>query len=188
MPRASAMYPTACAGENSCIFDCCEPDGVQRESDPFSLSLGRRFGGRVICGEILRRRKKLQLERGPPLEPGVKRDQRVRVCFGKSGQVGIRPGTRSNARLCHELAPSGLDKVRLSCEDQPPIGTQLFERLPRLADSPRSAAHYAGIRLQTKEAFELSGRRQRKRPVARQTRSARAGGGYGPQRRVRSIR
>ncbi len=85
-------------------------------------------------------------------EPGVKRDQRVRVCFGKSSQVRIRPGTRSNAGLGHELAPSGLDTVRLGCEDQPTIGTQLREGLPCLDDSPRNSSHYIGIRQQTKQA------------------------------------
>ena len=93
-----------------------------------------------VAREPLRGRKKRQFERGQPLEPGVKRDQRVRVCFGKSGQVGIRPGTRPNASLGHELAPSGLDTVRLSCEDQPPIGAT---RIMLRGDRPPNAVHVA---------------------------------------------
>jgi hypothetical protein len=106
----------------------------------------------MIALGVLRGRKKRQFERGPPPESSVKGGQRVRVSFGKSGQVGIRPGTRSNAGLGHELAPGGIDTVRLGRVDQPPIGTQLLEGLPCLEDSPRSSSHYFGIRQQTKQA------------------------------------
>ena len=42
-------------------------------------------------------------------------------------------------------------RIRLGCEDQPPIGTQLREGLPCLDDGPRSSSHYIGIRQQTKQ-------------------------------------
>jgi len=74
------------------------------------------------------------------------------VCFGKGSQIGIRPGTRANASLGHELAPAGLDMVGPACEDQPAIGAQLGERIPGLEDSPRSPSHYMGIRQQPKQA------------------------------------
>jgi hypothetical protein len=99
----------------------------------------------------LSRERSVSLSAGHRLEAGVK-NQRVRVGFGKSGQVGIRPGARSNARLGHELAPSGHDTVGLGCEDQPPIGRQLFECFPMPEDSPRNSSHYVGIRQQTKQA------------------------------------
>ena len=95
--------------------------------------------GQVVASfaaDVPRGRKKCQFEGGPPLEPSVKRGQRARVRFGKSGQAGIRPGTRSNAGPGHELAPSGLHTVRLNCEDRSPIGTSLREGLPCLGDAP----------------------------------------------------
>ena len=141
-----AARPTRCASPTPpCISVWRTPPSARDSLVALALAVA------LLATEVLCWRKQRQFDAGPPLEPSVKRDQRIRVRFGKSCQVGIRPGTRSNAGAGHEFAPGRFDTVRLNREDQSPISTQLRKGLPCLDDSPWRSSHHIGVRQQTKQ-------------------------------------